>query len=168
MWTALTDMPILAHLLRPSAEHRLTVQRLLQLLKPQFSVEGSIAMNQEKAVYQLFVRYLREVSSGQRSCGDLNLNLEHILEFVTGASEEPLFGFEMAPGIKFSPASEVVVKKASSGDEETDGEPKVEGVFTPTSHTCGNILQLPRPTPGLPLPQVERLFTSKGFTLGFL
>ena len=49
----------------------------------------------------LFVRYVREVASGRRSCGSRKLELCHILEFVTGASEEAGLGFEINPSPEF-------------------------------------------------------------------
>ena len=71
------------------------------MLKPNFSEEGSNAFRYEKEVYQLFVRYAREVASGRRSCGERKLELCHILEFVTSASEEPVLGFGINPSVEF-------------------------------------------------------------------
>ena len=45
---------------------RLTVQVLLQILKPMFSGEGSNRAPQEKSVYGTFVKYVREAASGRR------------------------------------------------------------------------------------------------------
>ena len=64
----------------------MTVLMILHLLKPTFSEEGSNSLMYEKAIYGKFVKYLREVSSGRRVT-----SLENVLEFVTGASEEPIF-----------------------------------------------------------------------------
>jgi hypothetical protein len=88
--------PQLLYLLRPSAIAKLSVRRLLFLLKPAFSEEGSNALSREKAVYTKFVKYTREVSSGRRV-----VTLENILEFATGASEEPPLGFTRSPNIQF-------------------------------------------------------------------
>ena len=71
------------HLLRPSAIGKLSVCRLLFQLKPAFSEEGFNALSCGKALYTKFIKYIREVSSGQRV-----VTLENILEFTTGASEE--------------------------------------------------------------------------------
>ena len=95
--SALRQLPMLIHLLRPDSQHKINVPKLLQILKPKFSEEGSNALKHEKEVYQLFVRYVREVASGRRSCGERPLELCHILEFLTGASEEPVLGFGMDP-----------------------------------------------------------------------
>ena len=88
MLSALQQLPTLIYLLRPGSQLKIAVPRLLQTLKPNFSEEGSNAIRYEKEVYMLFVRYVREVASGRRSCGRRKLELCHILEFVTGASEE--------------------------------------------------------------------------------
>ena len=88
--------PSLLYLLRPSACAKLTVPRLLFLLKPSFSENGSNNTVHEKALYAKFVKYVREVSSGRRV-----VSLENILEFATAASEEPLLGFVKGPSIHF-------------------------------------------------------------------
>lgn len=89
--------PTFVHLLRPSS-CRLTVQILFHLLQPSFAETGSNARMYENLVYSKFVKYVREVSSGRRVT-----TLPNILEFVTGASEEPLLGFAITPSIKFPP-----------------------------------------------------------------
>jgi hypothetical protein len=87
--------PIFLHLLRPS-DARLTGRMLIHILKPNFAEEGSNRLSHEKAVYARFIRYVREVESGRRV-----VSLENILEFVTGASEEPPLGFGQNPSIEF-------------------------------------------------------------------
>ena len=104
------SFPQLLYLLRPSAIATLSVRRLLFLLKPEFSEEGSNALSREKAVYAKFVKYVREVSSGRRV-----VTLENILEFVTGASEEPPLGFARSPNIHFT---EVVTKELTTTENE--------------------------------------------------
>ena len=79
MLSALQELPMLIHLLRPQGQQKLGVQMLLHILKPQFSEEGSNALKKEKGVYQLFVRYVREVAASRRVCGKTTLNLSHIL-----------------------------------------------------------------------------------------
>ena len=154
--SALQQLPMLQHLLRPGAEANLTVPILLHLLKPKFSEEGSNSLKYEKEVYQLFVRYIREVASGRRSCGEKTLDLGNILEFVTGASHEPALGFVMPPVISFVIPNEIT--KVADGVKSSQ-EIDVQGNFIPTAHTCGNILSLPRPTQQLILPSTERLFS---------
>ena len=89
--------PMFLYLLRPPQNNaKLTVPLILHLLKPTFSEEGSNSLKYEKAVYSKFVKYLRDVASGRRVT-----TLENILEFVTGASEEPLLGFTQQPSIHF-------------------------------------------------------------------
>jgi len=89
--------PMLLYFLRPSSIISLSVRHLLFLLKPDFSEEGSNMLIHEKAIYSKFVIYVRDVSSGQRV-----VNLGNILEFATGASEEPPLGFAKTPQIQFS------------------------------------------------------------------
>lgn len=123
MLSALQQMPMLHYLLRPNSQHPITVPKLLELLKPKYSDQGSDALKYEKEVYQHFVRFLREVASGIRSCGDEKLQLSHILTFVTGSAEEPVLGFALDPSIEF------VKKDVGAG-------------FAHTAHTCGNILSI--------------------------
>ena len=185
MLSALQQLPTLVYLLRPGSQHKITVPRLLQMLKPNFSEEGSNALRYEKEVYMLFVRYVREVASGRRSCGSRKLELCHILEFVTGASEEPVLGFGMNPSIEFDipiitrgqdsiPQETSIMEARSvevSSDQEPDlqqesatdstaqkEEPMVHVGFTPTAHTCSNMLSLPRPTHQIQLPPQQKLF----------
>ena len=89
-------VPVLLHLLRPTT-HNLAPKMLLHLLSPKFSEEGSSTYQREKQLYGLFVKYIREVSSGRRD----GITLSHILVFVTGASEEPVLGFVLHPSIQF-------------------------------------------------------------------
>ena len=94
--------PMLLYLLRPSSIVSLSVRHLLFLLKPDFSEEGSNMLIHEKAIYSKFVKYIRDVSSGRRV-----VSLGNVLEFVTGASEEPPLGFAKTPQIQF-PVAEVI------------------------------------------------------------
>lgn len=156
MLSSLRQLHMLQYLLRPGAECKLTVPILRHLLKPSFSEEGSNALKYEREVYQLFVRYIREVASGRRSCGEKTLDLSNILEFVTGASHEPALGFVMPPVISFVIPNEIT---KVANQVQTSQEIDVKGNFTPTAHTCGNILSIPRPTQQLSLPSTERLFS---------
>ena len=90
-------VPVLLHLVRPTT-HKLAARMLLNLLSPKFSEEGSTCYLREKQVYALFVKYVREVSSGRRD----GITLSNVLVFVTGASEEPVLGFVLHPSIKFA------------------------------------------------------------------
>ena len=51
------------HLLRRNPDHKLTVKQLVNLLKPEFSPEGSNSRSLENKVYAAFVKYMREVAS---------------------------------------------------------------------------------------------------------
>ena len=106
--------PMLLYLLRPCSIVSLTVRKLLFLLEADFSEEGCNLLVYEKAIYAKFVKYVRDVSSGRRV-----VTLENILEFVTGASEEPPLGFARKPRIQF-PEAEVKkpkVKERLTADE---------------------------------------------------
>lgn len=151
--SALQQLPMLVHVLRPNAQKKVNVQNLLQILKPKFSEEGSNAQKQEKETYHKFVTYVREVGGGRRSCGQKRIVLDNILEFVTGASEEPVLGFCMAPSIHFILPFETKVANSSEKEESV-----VVPGFVPLAHTCGNLLELPRATNQFPLPTQERLF----------
>ena len=70
MLSTLQQLPVLVHLLRPDSQHKVNVPKLLLILKPKFSEEASNTLRYEKDVYQLFVRYVREVASGTRLCGE--------------------------------------------------------------------------------------------------
>ena len=148
MLSALQQLPMLVHLLRPDSQHKVNVPKLLLILKPNFSEEGSNTLRYEKEVYQLFVRYAREVASGRRSSGERQLELCHILEFATGASEEPILGFGMDPSIQF------VLPFTTNVQDSTvqEGVSTTRAGFTPTAHTCANILGLPRATHEIQLP----------------
>ena len=100
-------VPLFLHLLRVS-DTRITVKMLLHLLKPNFSEEGSYSLTYEKAVYSKLVKYVREVASGRRVP-----SLGNILEFVTGASEEPPLGFVQHPCIQFVEATSMEVTSDS-------------------------------------------------------
>ena len=55
------EFPVLQHLLRPNLMP-LNAKMILQILKPNFSPDGSTAFSREKSVYGLFVKYVRQVS----------------------------------------------------------------------------------------------------------
>ena len=101
MRSALQQLPMLVYLLRPQAQHKMSVTVLLQILKPQFSKERSNALKKEKEIYQLFVKYVREVAASRRVCGETTLDLSHILQFATALAEEPVLGFKLAPSLEF-------------------------------------------------------------------
>ena len=65
MLSALMQLPVLVYLLQPGVQPKVTVQKLLLILKPKFSEEGSNALALEKETYQMFVRYVREVSASR-------------------------------------------------------------------------------------------------------
>ena len=158
MLSALMQLPVLVYLLQPGVQPKVTVQKLLLILKPKFSEEGSNALALEKETYQMFVRYVREVAASRRVCGQLTLNLGHILQFVTCASEEPVLGFFHTPAIKFIFPKEMTTRNSEEAEQKGAS-------FLPTAHTCSNILELPRGTREYPLPSVDTLF--KFYDLAF-
>ena len=96
--------PIVKHLLQP-ASTALTAKKVIQTLRPHFSVDGSRSCTREKELYSIFVHYIREVASGRRS----SLQLEHILSFATGTSEEPVLGYTLQPTITFLTSADYIV-----------------------------------------------------------
>ena len=157
MLSALRKFPQLLYFLRPGGQSRvLTVQTVLHWLKPDFSENGSNAQKFEKEVYQAFVKYLREVAAGRRSSGDVTLSLNHILHLVTGASEEPVLGFHLKPSIKFVLPKEYQVQVVNADASEPSFKTAV--AFTPSSHTCIHVLNLPRPTHSHALLDNKELF----------
>lgn len=168
MLTALRELPMLVHLLRPQAQRKLSVRMLLHILKPNFSEEGSNALKKEKEVYQLFAKYVREVAAStcRRVCGQTTIDLSHILQFATGTAEEPAIAFSLAPSLEFILPTEIMKAASQEGlnneQQEEQGQeqhPPVEGGFLPLAYTCTNLLELPRPTEKVPLPAMDRLFS---------
>ena len=101
--------PMFLYLLRPPTSTKLSVRKLLFLLKADFSEEGSNDVSHEKAVYNQFVKYVREAYSGRRV-----VTPENILEFVTGASDEPPLGFGVKPHIEFVEAAVCELKSSEN------------------------------------------------------
>ena len=96
------------------------------------------------------------MAASRRVCGETTLDLSHILQFATASAEEPVLGFKLAPSLEFILPTEI---KATSHQVSSEEEhPSVEGGFLPFSHTCTNVLEIPRPTNQIPLPPIERLF----------
>ena len=147
MLSVLMQLLMLVYLLRPGSQPQITVAKLLQILKPEFSEVGSNALKKEKEVYQLFVRYVYEIAASRRICEKVTLNISHILQFVTGAAEEPVLGFIHPPSLQF-----ILPKQMTSPDVEKKAS------FLPFAHTCSIILKLPRGTWEYPLHSVDKLF----------
>lgn len=129
-------LPLFVHLLRPSPGYAITRKKLLNILEPQFSDEGSNDRLFENAVYTVFIKYVREAGSGRRGI----VTLEHILQFVTCADEEPILGFSLQPKIIFTEALNIS-----------------KWAFIPTAHTCSNFLELPRGSSQITLPKEDDL-----------
>ena len=121
----------------------------------------------------LFVRYVREVASGSGSCGSKKHGLCHILEFDTDAYDEPVLGFEINSSIEFDiPITTRVhgsirsvqvsldqgldLRQDSVEDATAQEQPIVNAGFTPTAHTCSNVLSLPRITHQVHLPPQQK------------
>ncbi|XP_033748894.1 uncharacterized protein LOC117333620 [Pecten maximus] len=129
------QLPMFLHLLRPNSSKTMTYKLLTHLLKPSFSEEGSNARMFESSLYAAFVRYLRTAASGRRE----GVTLSKVLQFATGASEEPVLGFTLHPSIDFHE-----VLPSSS--------------FLPTANTCINCLKLARASLEIPQPPDNDLF----------
>lgn len=65
--------------------------------------------------------------------------LSNVLQFATGADDEPVLGFTIQPTINFV---------------EVSGNAS----FIPTSNTCINSMSIPRPSHSKPLPTTDQLF----------
>lgn len=100
------SFPIMRHIFQPVSQP-LAAKRVIQLLQPQFSCEGSNAFMREKEVYALFIKYIREVASGRRG----NVSLGNILSFTTGCSEEPILGFSFQPTMRFIASEEYIIEE---------------------------------------------------------
>ena len=93
-----TVLPTFVHLFRPSLASMLSRRKLLSLLAPQFSEEGSNARTDENSTYQAFLRYCQQAGSGHREsvtveqmCATDNLVHAHcILAFELHSSYELL------------------------------------------------------------------------------
>ena len=131
------NLPMFLHLMRPNEANQLSRRKLVLLLNPSFSEEGSNAHKYEHAVYALFLKYVRETASGRRGA----ITLGNILQFTTGLDEEPPLGFDLSPCIQFVPAS------TSS-----------KWSFIPTANTCSVTMLLPRGSNDLALPDEGDLF----------
>ena len=58
----LRQLPTFNYLFNPVHGERLSIRKVISLLKPNFSEEGSNSLKFEKEVYALFIKYLREVA----------------------------------------------------------------------------------------------------------
>ena len=96
------SFPEMIHLLRPNPADKLSYRKVVQLLRPSFSEEGSNKLKLEKEVYGMFLKYCRECFAGRRI-----VVLEDILVFVTCSTMEPYCGFSIQPTIKFDTVVEV-------------------------------------------------------------
>lgn len=130
-------LPPFLYLFVPSDASALSVKKLVHLLNPKLSEQGSNSRKYQKEVYGAFIRYVKEVAAGRRVSGSLTLNLGHILQFVCGTDEEPILGFVRSPEINFIECCDA---------------------FLPTANTCVNILNLPFPSHSKSLPTDEVLF----------
>eukprot|EP00794_Sanderia_malayensis_P001683 gene1683-1875_t len=134
-----------------SAPKLLTVKSMIHLLAPNFSEEGSNSYCFEKAIYAKFVKYIRETAAGRRC-----VKLEDVLIFVTGASEEPVLGFQMHPSITFVPSE--LTPSCQPGSNEPIAKSRIMADFTPKAMTCDNSLHLPRATVSVEIPGDNFLF----------
>lgn len=137
IYQVMSALPLFLHLFRNTGTNTMTVKKLVSLLKPKFSEEGSNARKSQKEVFNAFVRYIREVDAGKRENGSFQITLGMILQFCCGADEEPLLGFVKSPEICFQ---------------------EYYHSFLPTANTCINVLNLPYASVTTVLPCDEQLF----------
>ena len=114
----------------------------------------------------MFVRYIREVAANRPVCGQTNITLGHILQFVTGASEEPVLGFKLQPSLNVVIPQEQLVEDLQADSSDGQRVLKTIANFLPSAHTCSNILTLPRPTVAFQLPEVDSLFSMYDICFG--
>ena len=131
------NLPLFVQLMQPSNAPKLSRRKLVTLLHPCFSEEGSNARKYENEVYALFSKYVRETSSGRRE----GVTLGHILQFTTCADVEPMLGFKIPPSVCFYSA-------ATSN----------KWAFLPTANTCSQTLNLPTGSHDIAIPSEEDLF----------
>jgi len=129
--------PLFIHLFRPNPLAKLTMKRLISVMNPQFSEDGTNMRKFEGEMFALLCKYFREVAAGRRN----GISLNSVLCFFTGAEDEPILGFKLKPCLKFVKAK----------DKEH---------FSPTANTCINQMQLPIPTLEIAAPTSEKLFVS--------
>ena len=79
------EIPAFLDLFLPRNSSKLTRKKLISLLKPSFSEEGSNMRQYENATYRAFSNYIRAVASGRRN----RVALGNILQFCTATDEEP-------------------------------------------------------------------------------
>ena len=140
----MAKLPLFLYLFRPSST-KLNVRNLVHLLEPKFAEEGSNTKRYEKEACAAFYKYVKEVASGRRVTGSTTRTLNHVLQFVCGADEEPALGFSISPQIRFVSSS---------------------GSFLPTSNTCTNTLHLPSPNSTVSLPSDDILFNLYDYAFG--
>ena len=131
------ELPAFLDLFRETNSNRLTRKRLISLLEPSFSEEGSNTRHYENAAYRTFSNYVRVVASGRRN----RVALGNILQFCTATDEEPPLGFALHPSIQFVTAS------SSS-----------KWAFIPSANTCSQVVTFPIPSHDIPLPDEVELF----------
>ncbi|XP_028403172.1 uncharacterized protein LOC114525912 [Dendronephthya gigantea] len=111
------ERPSMLFLLRRTAYHPLTYPRIVKILAPKFSEQGSNKRMKENRAYRLFLNYVKEVAAGRRE----NVSLGDVLRFATGSEDEPVLGFAIQPALCFSDGTRSCL---------------------PTSNTCINLLRL--------------------------
>lgn len=131
------EIPVFLNLLRQSSTGILSRKKLICLLKPSFSEEGSNSRQYENTAYRAFSNYVRGVASGRRD----GLTLGNILQFCTGTDKEPVLGFVVPPSIQFFTAT------FSS-----------KWAFIPFANTCSQVMKLPTSSHGISLPTEDELF----------
>lgn len=131
------EIPVFLELFRQAKSFQLTRKKLVNLLKPSFSEEGSNKRRYENSAYKAFSKYVRNVAGGSRD----RVVLGNILQFCTAIDQEPPLGFGLPPSIQF-------VTAVSS----------CKWAFIPTSNTCSQTLTLPAPSFDISLPAEDELF----------
>ena len=128
--------PRFLDLLCKSRPTKLTRKKLIELLRPTFSEEGSNAQIHQNSFYKVFSNYILDVASGRRN----GISLGNILQFRTAVDEEPPLGFAIHPSIQFATATSTS-----------------KWAFIPLANTCSQVMTLPTLTNNIHLPNKVQL-----------
>ena len=92
-------LPMLVFLFQLSKSSILTRKKLIHLLSPNFSPNGSNQRVFENEIYEIMMKYVCETAAGRVP----SITLESIQQFFTYCDNEPVLGFTLNPTINFTP-----------------------------------------------------------------
>ena len=74
----LRQLPTFRYLFISSQSESLSIRKVINLLKPNFSEEGSNSLKFENDVYALFIKYLREVAGNTKIISQPSMDPEWV------------------------------------------------------------------------------------------